>query len=136
MPKLRTQRPSSSRKYVYIAVAIVLVALAGWGILALSQQSTRLDGFATCVKDSGATFYGAFWCPHCQAQKAMFKGSARLLPYVECSQPDGKTQTQACIDKEIKSYPTWEFKDGTRQEGTVSLDSLAERTGCVIPAEE
>jgi thiol-disulfide isomerase/thioredoxin len=125
----------TSYTYIYIAIAIVAAALLGWGILTLNQQSTKLDGFATCIKDSGATFYGAFWCPHCQAQKAEFKKSASKLPYVECSQPDGKTQTQVCIDKGISSYPTWYFKDGSKEEGELSLDKLAEKTGCVIPAD-
>lgn len=124
-----------SYKYLYIAIAIVGAALLGWGILALNQQSTKLDSFAVCIKDSGATFYGAFWCPHCQAQKAMFKKSARLLPYVECSEADGKTQTQACIDKKIESYPTWYFRDGSSQTGTLSLEQLTEKTGCVVPEE-
>ncbi len=121
-----------SYKYLYIAIGIVVIALLGWGFLALNQQSTKLDGFASCVKDSGATFYGAFWCPHCQAQKALFKRSARLLPYVECSQADGKTQTQVCIDKGVKSYPTWYFKDGSSQTGTLSLEDLAGKTGCTV----
>lgn len=133
MSQNRSGKPSYT--YLYIAIAIVAIAVVGWGILALNQQSTKLDSFATCIKDSGATFYGAFWCPHCQTQKAMFKKSARLLPYVECSEPDGKTQTQACIDKKVTSYPTWYFQDGTSESGTLSLDKLAEKTGCVIPEE-
>lgn len=123
----------TSYTYAYIAIAIIATALVGWGILVLNQQSTKLDSFASCIKDSGATFYGAFWCPHCQAQKAMFKKSARLLPYVECSQPDGKTQTQACIDAKVNSYPTWYFKDGSSESGTLPLQKLAEKTGCTIP---
>jgi thiol-disulfide isomerase/thioredoxin len=123
----------TSYKYLYVALGIVGAALLGWGLLTLNQQSTKLDGFASCVAEKGATFYGAFWCPHCQAQKALFKRSSRLLPYVECSQPDGKTQTQACIDKGVKSYPTWHFADGSEQTGTMSLAQLAEKTGCTVP---
>lgn len=125
----------TSYKYLYIATGIVAAALLGWGLLALNQQSTKLDSFASCLGEKGATFYGAFWCPHCQAQKALFARSSRLLPYVECSQPDGKTQTQACIDKGVKSYPTWYFADGSSQTGTMSLEQLAEKTGCTIPAD-
>lgn len=124
-------RPSYT--YLYIAIAIVAVALVGWGILALDQQSTKLDGFASCIKDSGATFYGAFWCPHCQEQKAMFKKSSRLLPYHECSTPDGKGQTQECTDLGVQSYPTWVFKDGSKEEGVLSLSMLAEKTSCTVP---
>lgn len=133
---MSTNRTTVSYKYLYIAIAIVTAALLGWGVLALNQQSTKLDGFASCIKDSGAVFYGAFWCPHCQSQKAMFKKSARLLPYVECSLPDGKTQTQECTDKGVESYPTWTFKDGSKESGTLSLEQLAEKTSCTLPEEE
>jgi glutaredoxin len=126
----------SARRYLYIAIAIVAVALIGWGLLALNQRSTKLDSFATCIQESGATFYGAFWCPHCQSQKALFKRSSRLLPYVECSESDGRTQTQVCKDKGVESYPTWHFKDGSVQTGTLSLEDLASKTGCTIPADE
>lgn len=135
MSKHRASNTGPSYFYLYIAIGVVTAALMAWGILTLNQQSTKLDGFASCIKESGATFYGAFWCPHCQSQKAMFKKSSRNLPYVECSQPDGKTQTQACIDAEIKSYPTWKFKDGSVESGALPLEKLAEKTGCVIPEE-
>ncbi|KKS04298.1 MAG: hypothetical protein UU58_C0008G0007 [Candidatus Nomurabacteria bacterium GW2011_GWA2_41_25] len=91
------------------------------------------DSFATCLKDKGAVFYGAFWCSHCQAQKKMFGTSQKLLPYVECSLASGQGQTQACIDKKIEGYPTWEFADGSRLTGEVSLTKLSEKTSCVLP---
>src|SRR3989344_831978 len=84
----------------------------------------KLDGFAQCLEEKGAVFYGAFWCPHCQAQKKLFGSSAKLLPYVECSTADAKGQTAACIDKKIKSYPTWEFADGSRLTGELTLQQL------------
>jgi len=93
----------------------------------------KYDEFATCLKDKGAVFYGAFWCPHCQATKKLFGSSAKLLPYVECSTADGKAQTQACIDKKIEGYPTWEFADSTRLSGEIPLETLAEKTACVLP---
>ncbi len=97
----------------------------------------KYDVFAQCLKDKGATFYGAFWCPHCQAQKKLFGSSAHLLPYVECSTPDASGQTQVCIDKKITSYPTWELKDGTRlptENGAgITLETLAAKTSCELP---
>ena len=93
----------------------------------------KYDEFAMCLKDKGAIFYGAFWCPHCQKQKKLFGSSAKLLPYVECSTPDGGAQTKICIDKDVKGYPTWEFADGSRLSGEVSLAQLVEKTACVLP---
>jgi thiol-disulfide isomerase/thioredoxin len=99
----------------------------------------KYDVFAQCLKDKGAVFYGAFWCPHCQAQKKLFGSSAKLLPYVECSTADAQGQLQICTDKKIQSYPTWELADGTRipddsPDGAgVKLETLAAKTGCVLP---
>ncbi|MBI2515120.1 hypothetical protein HYV91_03000 [Candidatus Wolfebacteria bacterium] len=98
-----------------------------------NSEPGELDDFAMCLKARGAVFYGAFWCPHCQNQKAMFGRSARLLPYVECSTPDGQSQLPICQSKNINGYPTWEFSDTTRQSGEVPLRELAEKTGCVLP---
>jgi hypothetical protein len=101
-----------------------------------NQQSSvagKYDAFATCLKDKGAVFYGAFWCSHCKNNKEMFGDSKDLLPYVECSTPDGKGQTQVCKDKNIQGYPTWRFADGSEQMGEVQLATLAEKTGCPLP---
>lgn len=96
----------------------------------------KLDTFAVCIKESGAKFYGAFWCPHCQNQKALFGSSARLLPYIECSTPDGKGQMPICEQAEVEGYPTWKFSDGTVKSGEVLLEMLAELTNCPIPTQE
>lgn len=97
----------------------------------------KYDTFAQCLKDKGTTFYGAYWCPHCQAQKKLFGTSQKLLPYVECSTPDAKAQTQICIDKKIQSYPTWELADGTRlateNSAGITLETLSSKTGCALP---
>lgn len=92
----------------------------------------RLDDFAKCLKDKGAIFYGAFWCPHCQNQKKIFEGSDKYLNYVECSTPDGQGQTQICKDKHIEGYPTWEFANGASASGELSLKDLSDRTGCPL----
>lgn len=85
---------------------------------------------AQCLKDSGAVFYGAFWCPHCKKQKEEFGAAVPALPYIECSTPDGNDQTPICKAKGIKSYPTWKFADGSEMTGEVALDKLAEKTNC------
>lgn len=121
------------KKNTLILYVILLLLVGGivWLILAPSK-SGELDTFASCIKDSGALFYGAFWCPHCQNQKAMFGRSAKLLPYLECSTPDGKSQLQFCADAGVTGYPTWVFPDGSREGGEVSLERLSEKTGCPL----
>lgn len=122
------------KEHVIIGL-ITLIVIVGVGFFSYHENNTPgpLDDFATCLKDKGATFFGAFWCPHCQNQKALFGRSARLLPYVECSTPDGKGQLQVCIDKKVTGYPTWEFADGSRENGEVPLAKLAEKTQCTLP---
>ena len=98
-----------------------------------TTEPGRYDSFAQCLADNGAVFYGAFWCSHCQNQKAAFGKSVKYLPYVECSTLDGKGQIPLCKEKGIEGYPTWEFADGSRESGEVSFAKLAEKTGCVLP---
>lgn len=113
-----------------IVGAAVIAAVLLWQA---NTGSGKLDGFAQCLKDRGVIFYGAFWCPHCQNQKSLFGKSAKLLPYVECSNPDGQSQNQLCDSKGIKGYPTWVFPDGSSESGEVPLGRLAEKSGCVLP---
>jgi thiol-disulfide isomerase/thioredoxin len=125
---------------IFISVIFLLIIGTIVTVIVRNDQTTstepgKYDTFATCLKDAGATFYGAFWCPHCQAQKKAFGKSAKLLPYVECSTADGNGQTQICLDKNITGYPTWEFADGSRLSGEVPLEQLAEKTSCVLPTE-
>ena len=113
---------------IIIVVIIIIMSL----VAGSSNNSTKYDTFAQCIKGKGVKFYGAFWCPHCQAQKAAFGGSVKYLPYIECSTPD-KTQNATCNDAKIQSYPTWEFPDGTRATGEQSMQVLSDKTGCALP---
>lgn len=121
------------KKFIYILIALLFIGGVTYVITAPAKAG-KYDSFAQCIKDSGATFYGAFWCPHCQAQKAEFGVSAKLLPYVECSTPDGQGQTQVCKDAGVTSYPTWKFANSTTTlTGEIPLTDLAEKTGCKLP---
>jgi thiol-disulfide isomerase/thioredoxin len=127
-----------SQSTIFIIIIIVLV-VGAIGVYVMygsapASPAVNYDAFATCLKDKGATFYGAFWCPHCKAQKALFGSSVDLLPYVECSTPDGNGQTQICKDKNIEGYPTWIFADGSQLSGEIPLATLAQKTGCTLPS--
>lgn len=117
---------------IFIVLVIIIVGGLGLYMSLKPQAPSKLDGFAQCLKTSGAEFYGAFWCPHCQEQKAEFGSSEQYLPYIECANPDN-TQTQICTDKKIEGYPTWIFKDGSIVGGKMLLEALAEKTECVLP---
>ena len=121
-----------------IAGSAILIVIVG--ILAYTNTLTgapsKYDGFAQCLKDKGAIFYGAFWCPHCQKQKALFGSAKKYLPYVECSTPDGRGQTAVCNEKGINNYPTWVFPDMSSSTGEVALSVLSEKTTCPLPVTE
>ena len=128
----------SQIKIFSIVIVLLLVGIIVAVIFQVNGSSSgpgKYDQFAMCIKDSGATFYGAFWCPHCQAQKKMFGSSAKLLPYVECSTLDGQSQLPECTTKGVESYPTWEFADLSRLTGEVAMETLASKTGCALPVE-
>lgn len=116
-------------------IVLVIIIIGGLGVYFGFKQDKpgELDDFATCIKSSGAEFYGTFWCSHCQAQKEAFGSSAKYLPYIECSTPDGQGQTQVCKDKGIEGYPTWIFADGTSLSGELPLQVLADKTQCLLP---
>lgn len=124
-----------TNKIGWLLVVVVLIGGVVW-LTQLPDKPGELDTFASCVGEQGATFYGAFWCPHCQEQKALFGRSAKLLPYVECSTPDGRSQLPICNDAGIEGYPTWEFADESRISQVISLDDLAEITQCTLPSED
>lgn len=117
---------------IFLLIVVIGVAIVGFWWWQ-NYQPNKLDSFAMCLKDKGAKFYGAFWCSHCQNQKALFGGAKRFLPYIECSAPSGKSQLKLCADANIEGYPTWEFADGLRQGGEMSLQALSEKTGCQLP---
>ncbi len=76
---------------------------------------------AQYLKKKGAKFYGAYWCPFCTRQRAMFGAAGvRALPYVECAS-DGYG-AQRC-PPQVTGFPTWEI-DGQFYSGLKTLTQL------------
>lgn len=126
-------------KYTYGLLTLLVLGGIVW-LIQTPGKPSKLDAFAKCINDTKTvTFWGAFWCPHCQAQKAIFGKSAKYLPYVECSTLDGQAQLQICKDAGIQTYPTWDFATSsiiastTRITGVIELSDLAEKTNCALP---
>ncbi|MBI4177520.1 MAG: hypothetical protein HY516_04080 [Candidatus Aenigmarchaeota archaeon] len=113
---------------------ILIILLAGSVALVLfgGNATGQYDDFAKCLAEKDAKMYGAYWCGHCANQKKEFGASWKYVDYVECSLPNKAGQTQICEQAGIKGYPTWEFSDGSRLEGEVSLYGLAQKTGCEL----
>ncbi|MDD5340546.1 MAG: hypothetical protein PHV13_04845 [Candidatus ainarchaeum sp.] len=98
-------------------------------VLCGCTENLNQDAFAKCLGQKGVKMYGAEWCGHCESQKDAFGASWQYVNYVECADPTG-TQAPACRDAGITGYPTWEFANGSRSEGQLSLDELGAITGC------
>lgn len=124
--------PNPWIRKIVIALAIV-VLVAGIVLLFQRRQSSRLDVFAQCLGTKGAKMYGAYWCPHCADQKERFGSAFKYAPYVECGVKGSRSPAQACVDANIKHYPTWVFADGARVEGDHPLEFLSQETGCPLP---
>ncbi len=122
----------SHGKIVGIGIGVVIVIFVGFGLWNRTQPG-KYDTFAQCLGEKGAKFYGAFWCPHCQEQKALFGRSVKKLPYQECSTPDGQGRLPVCEQAGITGFPTWILSGGERLSGIQQLATLSEKTGCTLP---
>lgn len=95
-------------------VALVVLHLHFLGVFhpAASPEDPNLKALAIHLTRVEAKFYGAYWCDHCQKQKAMFGPAAGRLPYVECS-PEGPSGPPArgCVRAGVRGYPTWVIGD-------------------------
>ena len=80
-----------------------------------------------------AVMYGAYWCPHCQEQKAKFGPAASDVPYVECDPRGAGARPDLCANARVHSYPTWVI-GSERREGVLTLEELARLSGFAGPA--
>lgn len=113
------QRPSDWATSLKEASVVAVLIVGGLhlhysGVFdeAAGPEDPQLQALAIHLTETGAKFYGAYWCPRCQEQKALFKASAERLPYVECSSGGrGSPLTAPCVANDIRSYPTWIIND-------------------------
>jgi hypothetical protein len=128
---------TTNTKFILGFLVAVIILVGGIAFIAsrvaepTATSPYDVKALAQCLKDKGAVFYGAFWCPHCQATKALFGDARSDLPYVECSRPD-RSQLPICNEKAIENYPTWDFPNGTRMTGELTLEQLAQNSSCPL----
>ena len=98
-------------------------------IIVNSESTKESIEFAKYLKDNGVVKYSAYWCPNCLNQSELFgKQAYRELNVVECAKDGKNSQTQLCIDKNIKGFPTWEI-NGNLILGVLTLKELSKLTG-------
>jgi len=94
---------------------------------ALSASTSQQQALANHLKARGAVFYGAYWCPACTQQKALFgKEAGARLPYLECTDASGSAR---CSAASIRAFPTWDMPGKPRLVGVQSMEELARWSG-------
>lgn len=137
------QRPSDLSRSFWRQWLVRRAALAAGVVLAFhlahrtpaaSADSLFAEQLAEHLTRSGAKFYGASWCGHCQDQKTLFGTAASRLPFIECKPagPSG-SMTRLCLENRIERFPTWVIK-GQRFGGVLTLPDLASKSGFQVPA--
>jgi glutaredoxin len=107
----------------HVALDTKIDTVSGSAELALAEHLAK----------SGAKFYGAQWCSHCQKQKSLFGATAASkLPYVECAKDAENSQRALCKQLKIQMFPTW-IIDGKIMPGTRELKDIAAATGYTGP---
>jgi uncharacterized membrane protein len=124
----RKALPLPAGAAVVIVLGLVL-HYSGMFDPAAGPEKPYLKSLAVHLRESGARFYGAYWCPTCQKQKDLFEASVDRLPYVECT-PDGRNGVRnfECVAKDVNDYPTW-IIGGRRHIGLLTVEGLAALSG-------
>ena len=98
-------------------------------LIVTSESTKESIELAKYLNDNGAVKYSAYWCPNCLNQSELFgKQAYKELNVVECARDGTNSQTQLCIDKKIRGFPTWEI-NGNLILGVLSLKELSKLTG-------
>ncbi|HKZ04141.1 MAG TPA: vitamin K epoxide reductase family protein [Methylomirabilota bacterium] len=131
---LALRRPATApkgRRLAALAAGAALLAIVGGAFVFAGgppPATPYQEALAKHLARSGAVFYGAYWCPHCQEQKELFGSAAAQLPYVECDPKGRHPQTSRCEGAGVRVFPTWVF-GAERREGVQRLEDLAKASG-------
>ena len=98
-------------------------------LIVTSESTIESIAFAKFLSENGVVKYSAYWCPNCLNQGELFgKQAYKELNVIECSRDGKNSQTQLCIDKNIKGFPSWEI-NGKIIIGVKTLKELSKLTG-------
>ncbi len=97
------------------------------------RERERFRPLAECLTEKGVKLYGLFWNEQTIRQRELFGVGAELLPYTECSSEDGQRILDECRTARISVFPLWKFRAGDEQTGTLSIEAIADKTGCPLP---
>jgi hypothetical protein len=129
-----TATPSSNRKEMVKLVIGLAAIAAAVGIWYGRHQSggSVYDSFAQCLTQKKTTMFGLYWCEHCAEQKEMFGNAFRYINYEECGAKGGRGEVEKCKQAGLKNFPTWQFANGERREGVMTMAQLSQLSGCPL----
>ena len=126
-----------SKKKSPMSTGTIMVLIFLGGILLYSGATAfssgngnldlQLEGFAECLVESDATFYGTEWCGFCTQQKEILGDVFRQFSnhfFVDCDR-----YRSQCSAAGVTGYPTWVI-NGQRYVGVQSIDALSNAMGC------
>ena len=119
-PASKEQSKAETKTTIVIA-AVIVIAFACVYYFARVRGATRYDAFAICLTEKQVKMYGLYWCTHCAEQKELFGKSFKHVTYIECGIKGSQDEEPVCKEAGIKNFPTWQFPDGSRKEGTQPL---------------
>ncbi len=110
---------------------IVVIAIIWY----FASAPGKYDDFAKCLTEKEVKMYGAYWCSHCAAQKALFGKSWKYVNYVECATPGTNALKEVCVSAGVTGYPTWSFGVDRKISGELTLEQMASFSGCELSQE-
>jgi len=132
LEQLEARTMLAADTFVSLAEETALVAEGEPQAEGESRALANLTDFAVALDDAGVVMYGSPTCPACARQKALFGDGADSLPEINVTNPDGSLN-QIGIDNNITVTPTWDFPDGSRLTGFLTLSQLSAASGVPLP---
>lgn len=116
------------RQLLDAGLAVEMQMLEGESIVINGEVHENVDliALAQAITATGAKYYGSAWCNTCSIQKQLFGDGGKYLPFFDVTNPN-RTLNQIGIDNNIQQFPTWDFPDGERHVGLLSVEALIDR---------
>jgi len=132
--KAKPKEPSNRKEIIklVISLAVIAAAIGIWYGRRHSGETSVYDSFARCLTQKNTMMYGLYWCEHCAEQKELFGAAFRLIKYQECGVKGQRALVETCKSAGVKNFPTWQFADGQRREGVMTMGQLSQMSGCPL----
>ena len=128
------RKPIKKREKPWVGLILILFFIPIIIFNIPLPQEGNPEALAQCMNEKGVNMYSSFRCGFCARTIQDFGDAFEFINEIECHPAGPNTQTELCIEKEIKNTPTWiletETEELARHTGYLSLKKLAEFSGC------